>query len=273
MGIEYRKWPIRYADLWFDEPVDSVDADVVLCHQRSAPLEATRCQPFPTRIIDLAADEQEIFRGFSKETRRLIRKAETQDHLVYEIWMPGEWNQDQLSSFSDFFGTFARTRHIPGIQLRYLSAWARSACIALSRVKYEGVDLAWDSSIVSSGIARALYGGSLQRGRSTDMSQMIGRANRYLTWSNICAFKRFGCKTYDLGGWYSGTEDLEMIGINKFKEQFGGQVVTQFDCVKALTLKGRCYLALKDFRNRIREALHKAMLRAVQGNTARNLST
>jgi hypothetical protein len=255
MAIEYRKGPMRYAELWFDEPVDSVDADVVICHQRSAPLEGASCEPFSTRVINLTVDEEEIYRGFTSEARRNIRKAQTQDQLEYQLWMPGQWDQGVLNSFGDFYHAFARSKCLPDIQPEYLSAWDASASVAISRIRCGDADLVWFTHVILSDTARFLYAGSFYRGLSSDLKQKMARANKFLHWSLIRAFKEFGCKTYDLGGWYEGSEDLEKVRINQFKKEFGGQVVTQFDCVKALTPKGHIKLALSGFRDRIRGPL------------------
>jgi hypothetical protein len=253
MSIEYRNGPMKYAELWFDDPVDSVDVDVVICHQRTVPLKGASCQPFSTRTIDLTASEEEIFHGLSKDARWNIRKAEKNDQMEYQLWMPGEWDQDVLRQFKEFQHNFARSKHLSGVNDRYLSGWARSGCIALSRVKLENIDLVWDSTVISSGVARWLHGATCPRSDSDGLSQLIGQANRYRIWSNIRAFKRRGCNVYDLGGWYVGTEDLEKVRINQFKKEFGGQIMTQYDCVRALTPKGRLYLVLKGLQNRFRE--------------------
>jgi hypothetical protein len=65
----------------------------------------------------------------------------------------------------------------------------------------------------------------------------IGRANRYLTWSDILRYQEQGLKCFDFGGWYHGN-DPEMLKINDFKRGFGGQVVRKYQCEQILTLKG-----------------------------------
>ncbi len=58
-------------------------------------------------------------------------------------------------------------------------------------------------------------------------------------------FKRQGLACYDFGGWYAGTDDPIKLGINKFKEEFGGEKVHQYNCEKGVTLKGKLALAIK----------------------------
>ena len=58
-------------------------------------------------------------------------------------------------------------------------------------------------------------------------------------------FKSAGISTYDFGGWYEGTTDHERLRINKFKEQFGGEIVKNYICEQALTLKGALFLRIR----------------------------
>jgi hypothetical protein len=52
-------------------------------------------------------------------------------------------------------------------------------------------------------------------------------------------FRDLGCTTYDLGGWYAGKTDTHQLRINAFKEEFGGRVVQNFNCIEAVTIKGK----------------------------------
>ena len=74
---------------------------------------------------------------------------------------------------------------------------------------------------------------------------MIGRANRWLHWRDIAAFKEQGYAIYDLGGWYAGSGDYEKLSINKFKEGFGGVIQINYNAVEPISLKGKVYLELR----------------------------
>jgi lipid II:glycine glycyltransferase (peptidoglycan interpeptide bridge formation enzyme) len=52
-------------------------------------------------------------------------------------------------------------------------------------------------------------------------------------------FRSEGIATYDLGGWYTGRQDQAKLGINVFKEQFGGRVVQEYNCDLALTSRAK----------------------------------
>lgn len=71
------------------------------------------------------------------------------------------------------------------------------------------------------------------------MRNLIGRANRFHHWQDMLRFKQAGIRVYDFGGWYQGTTDTEKLGINRFKAEFGGTVVTNYNCKLLLTAKSR----------------------------------
>ena len=75
----------------------------------------------------------------------------------------------------------------------------------------------------------------------------IGRANRLLHWQDMLHFKAGGISVYDFGGWYAGDSDLERLRINKFKEEFGGQIVKNHICERALTVKAKLFLRARRF--------------------------
>jgi len=54
---------------------------------------------------------------------------------------------------------------------------------------------------------------------------LIGRANKYLTVTDINYFKEQGFKTFDFGGFAKDTENESLKGINNYKLQFGGELV------------------------------------------------
>ncbi len=74
----------------------------------------------------------------------------------------------------------------------------------------------------------------------------IGRANRLLFWTDILHFQQHGLHALDFGGWYPGQSDTRRLGINKFKEGFGGQRASTYMCDRGCTLKGKTALWIRD---------------------------
>jgi hypothetical protein len=88
-----------------------------------------------------------------------------------------------------------------------------------------------------------MWAGAIYRS-TTDPTRrtIIGRANRLMYWRDMLRFKASGIGTFDFGGYYLGSEDAEKLRINAFKDEFGGRVIQEFNCERALTLKGRAAL-------------------------------
>jgi len=82
------------------------------------------------------------------------------------------------------------------------------------------------------------------------ISHLAGRANRYLHWADIVHFRAHGVHTYDFGGWYEGHDDKERLGINEFKEEFGGRVVCEHNGKLPLTWKGTAFMTLQRVVNK-----------------------
>ena len=66
--------------------------------------------------------------------------------------------------------------------------------------------------------------------------------NRLLIWNCMLHYRNAGLEIFDLGGWYNGTTDTARLGINKFKEGFGGKVVREFEGECLRTMKARAAL-------------------------------
>jgi len=88
------------------------------------------------------------------------------------------------------------------------------------------------------GRARLLYSFSDISKEANDVGAILGRANRALHWMDICHFKEIGMEFYDLGGVYTGTTDKKKINIRRFKDEFGGRLVQEFNGYRPCSLKG-----------------------------------
>jgi len=66
----------------------------------------------------------------------------------------------------------------------------------------------------------------------------IHRANCLLHWDAMLRMKEQGIRYFDFGGWYPGKTDITLLGMNAFKESFGGTVARDYQCQKILTAKG-----------------------------------
>ncbi|MEN6439052.1 MAG: hypothetical protein ABFD97_10765 [Syntrophobacter sp.] len=235
--ITWRRCGIRIAEAWFDEPTPSGGIDLVYLIQRPVPEPGALNQEFKTILLDLRRSEKDLRTGLKGNTRYEIRRAE-KEGLSRESHSPGDGRATM--ALCEFYNHFAAHKGISGIRhsdvVRYASA--RMLDLSLCRDK-SGKVIAWHSHIVTRGRARLLHSASLLHEREDiEDRNIIGRANRYLHWKDILRFKAGGFAFYDFGGWYDGQTDKARIGINRFKKQFGGCVVREFNCQVTHTLRG-----------------------------------
>ncbi|MBD2678364.1 MULTISPECIES: hypothetical protein [Nostoc] len=244
MLIVTKKFIFSVGEVWFDEnPEELSNVDVVHYRQLLHPIKGGQSDEFYTRLIDLTKSHDELWECISSNDRYKIRRAEQKDHIIYEYWE--KIDSDTLNDFSDFYDSFASQKGLTKINRAQLQNRADAGVIDISRVKLkDGESLVWHVYYRTKNRVRLLHSASLKKNDDTSYQSILGRANRYHHWQDIVRFKNLGISTYDFGGWYIGNTDREKLGINQFKEKFGGEVVKNFNCVYGITLKGKLYLHL-----------------------------
>jgi hypothetical protein len=240
--IVYRRKFIRIAEAWHGEEIDEATrVDLARRFQRDAPAAGALCREFYTILIDLSRDEGALFRALSKSCRYKVRRAAERDSLTYECANAAA-RSDLLARFRSLYDEFARRKQVPALDHAWLSLMAATGNLYLSRVSdAAGQDLVWHTYYLSGGRATLLHSAPTPHAAAEGRS-LTGRANRCQHWQDILSFKRGGATLYDLGGWYSGKTDVQRLGINRFKEEFGGRVVRNYIDERALTIKGRLFL-------------------------------
>jgi lipid II:glycine glycyltransferase (peptidoglycan interpeptide bridge formation enzyme) len=238
-----KRMSVTIADLYFDEALPSgIKLDIVRFNQWPRLVEGATCIPFSTIVLDLSLSTQELLSKMNRATRYQIRRASEKDRLVYEFSNSG--HVDMATKFADHFDRCAGLKNLAKASRKRLFILARIGALDVSFVcDNRGEILAATSYIMTPGRARVLYTGAAFRA-TTDHTRrtVIGRANRYLYWRDILRFKEAGVRIFDFGGYYTGSEDQEKLRVNSFKEGFGGQVLQEYNCRKAVTLKGKAAL-------------------------------
>jgi hypothetical protein len=99
-----------------------------------------------------------------------------------------------------------------------------------------------DSSL---GRVRLLYSASHFRGMSDSGDRnKIGRANRLLHWHEIRTLKDLGFRLYDLGGIPLDSSDQAKNDIARFKLEFGGEMLIEYNGVLPANAVGKLLLPL-----------------------------
>lgn len=244
--ILYSKKLIRIVEAWSGEEPNFSGVDLVRCFQRANPMSNMVCRELHTILLDLSREPEALLAKMKKETRYEIRRAAAKDQFVYQ-WMNAK-DPTAFDNFCDFYDEFTlQKKGRAKINRPWLSLMAQTKALDLSWVEESsGKRIVWHAYYRSGGRATLLYSASLFRSSSNSAYRnRIGRANRFHHWQDILRFKAEGESLYDFGGWYEGVANRERLNINKFKEQFGGEVIKNFICERGITLKGRLFINLR----------------------------
>jgi hypothetical protein len=243
--IVYRKNLLRVAEYWNGETPKLVGVDLVRCFQQPQALEGMACRDFYTILLDLNRDSDYLLSDIKRDTRYEVRRAQAQDQLTY-VCRDGT-DEEAFSQFCDYYDSFAIQKAQPKLNRGWLALLAETGDLVLSQVcDANGETLVWHAYHRSKHRVTLFYSASLFRKfDSSAVRNMIGRANRYHHWRDIQRFKSEGISTYDFGGWYQGQSDPERLRINKFKEEFGGRIVKNYICERALTTKAKVFLRVR----------------------------
>ncbi len=241
---------------WFAAGAATDGVDVHEVMHVEAPLPGYRCVEFHTIVFDLRSDEAALLARLRPEARRQIRKCAESGEAVYEHFFP--CGDEALGRFFAAYDELAGQKGLAALDREVTTAYARAGLLDLSLVrKPDGEALCWHANYRTATRARQLHSVAFFRSDKAERN-LIGRAHRFQTWRDILRFKADGIPVFDLGGWYHGKSDEELLRVNAFKEEFGGDVVRYYICERGLTLRGKAYVALRNLRG---EGLFNAVAR------------
>ena len=243
--VKYPKHGMRMAELWLDAPIEKpAGCDLLVLHQYSRLPRGVFSWPFSTLTVNLHAGEDQLFDGLNRNTKYKVRRASTKD-MIECIHEP-QATEAICAEFLDFFNEFADTKGLKRLSARQMRARAQASTVRFSRALSGGATVVWHVHAVTQEKATLLHSASQFRQLDDNEARaVVGRANRLLHWRDMLFFKAEGKSVYDFGGWYAGTENVELLRINKFKEGFGGVRTDQFNGGIALSWRGWLYLKLQ----------------------------
>jgi hypothetical protein len=243
--IVYQKKFLRIAEYWNGEEPNMPGVDLVRRFQQSQPIDGMLCREFYTILLDLKLDDEELLARMKRDTRYEVKRAASKDQLVYDC-LDGR-DRQVFQQFCDYYDDFATQKAQPKLNRTWLSLLAESGALTLSRVSDSTREvLVWHGYHRSNTRATLLYSASLfRKSESSELRNKVGRANRFQHWRDMQRFKAEGISVYDFGGWYEGGSDLERLRINTFKEEFGGEIVKNYICERAVTAKAKLFLGVR----------------------------
>jgi hypothetical protein len=242
--VKYRRRFVVRGEDWFEAALPAPGVDVHEVFHVGAPIPGYRCVEFFTLLFDLRATADELFAAVRPEARRQIRRCTESAEIVYDHFFP--CGPDPLERFFAAYDELAAIKGLAALDHELVQLYAENGTLDLSLVrKTDGSVLAWHANYRTPERARQLHSIAFFRGDKAERN-LVGRAHRYHTWMDILRFKESGTPVFDLGGWYHGTADEELLKINAFKEEFGGRVVCQFICERGVSVRGKAYIAIRN---------------------------
>ncbi|BAZ27956.1 hypothetical protein NIES4074_03860 [Cylindrospermum sp. NIES-4074] len=238
---------ISIGEVWFDEKTEKIPkVDVLYYLHQTQPIPNIQAREFYTILIDLTKSNDDLWENISKNDQYKIRRAGQKDQLKYTFWNSYDINDELIEEFSNFYDVFAVKKGLSAVKRSRLKSYAKSGVLDISHIKLDnGEPLIWHAHYRCNNRAFLLHAASIVHDTDTSYNSMLGRANRYHYWQDMLRFKDLGIPIYDFGGWYAGNTDQKKLGINKFKEKFGGEVVKNFSQSYGRTIKGQLYLQLQ----------------------------
>jgi hypothetical protein len=230
-----------YGEVWFDEePPPSPGVDVLTFRGRPEPLGRSEWSAFRSLVHDLTLDEHALWSTFEANTRYEIRRAEARDALRVEFMTDPH---AALDEFCAFYDDFAKEKALETSYRRGLEAMCEAGRLVLSAASRGGERLVWHAYVTDGGTAALLHSASHFRSMDRAQRALVGRANRWLHWRDLLAFKAANVARYDWGGLFEDESLPEHASVNRFKRCFGGRPHRAYTCVALLTVKGRAYRA------------------------------
>ncbi|WP_010094018.1 peptidoglycan bridge formation glycyltransferase FemA/FemB family protein [Ornithinibacillus scapharcae] len=245
--VQYKRGIVRMMDIYGSVNKDKGDrVDIVISSNVIFPKIASSL-PFPkggflhsygqTLVIDLDRPEEEIFTDIHKNARYKINRASKRDPIqYYELISPKE---DEIRKFLAFFDRFAKYKNLPKGNFGRLKGLSDQDSLIISYVTDEsGNVLCYHAYVKADTYCSLLYSASA-RFDNKQIRNLIGRANRYLHWQDMKSFRKLGIKWFDFGGLFVHTDASDEDSINRFKMEFGGQVVDVDKRIYPLTIIGK----------------------------------
>ena len=245
LAITRSKYGLPISDIFFAPSVHERLPRTPLCVFQQTARQDRRLTPVQTSVIDLTAPIEDISAPISKNTQYKIRRAE-REGLVPRLVTDPTVQDGRL--FADYYDTFASHKGLPSCNRAKLQALGGSSALMLSSVADADGNLLAAHAYVkdaSAGRVRLLYSASHFRATSDSGERnRIGRANRLLHWHEILTLKDLGFELYDLGGIPLDSADHEKNDIARFKLEFGGKLLVEYNGVLPTNVVGRMLVPL-----------------------------
>ncbi|HOX57024.1 MAG TPA: hypothetical protein P5205_00435 [Candidatus Paceibacterota bacterium] len=234
----YKSRFLSRAEVWFDETPDGARVDWIYYRQRSSPLAKSRWRPFQTVLIDLQKTPTELMAMMETRTASRIAAAQEKDGL--RCRRCDSKDARVLDEVEKMWNQFALAQKTPLLERGWFEEMSKAGALdVVAASDPAGNLLAYHLVLLTTKRARQLIAISPYKPLpSVAWRNAVSRANCLIHWHNFLSFREQGIREFDFGGWYPGTTDIRLLGINRFKMSLGGRVVSEYDGEEPMTVKG-----------------------------------
>lgn len=235
----YQSRFLKRGEVWFDNEANGERVDWILYRNRSTPVPGARSRDFYNRLIDLSKTPEALLADMEPRTVAKIKTAEEEDKFTCE-WriVPDAKGLDEIELMWNH--SIEAKRRWGNLNRDWLGKMIAARAFELTAARDASGAL-----VVFGGLFRDKHRVQQLMSVSPPRSALIpavrartNRASCFLLWKTMLRLKEQGVRYFDFGGWYPGTEDIQLLGANAFKKSLGGQVVREFECEQIVTLKG-----------------------------------
>jgi len=242
LEVDNSKFIFKTKKIWFSEvPFDVTGYDGITFYEctRDVDVKGFSKEVFTTIVIDLTQDLDTIWKKMDRTCKKQIGYAEKNGVII-------RTNQ----GYDEFYALNSEFRKAKGLSEYNLDTGFMKKNGLLFLSEYEGEILGGTYYINDGKNIRGVLNASKRLEETGEVNKIVGFANRLIIWKTICYAKENGMSIYDMGGYYTGKEpDPQKESINRFKDSFGGQVVSHYIYQKDYSLLyhiGKKILSLKN---------------------------
>lgn len=242
----------RIREMAFAKSTDIVkkNCDVIYLHSSDNDLNNTPAKSHSklqyTLINNLLLTEEELLGKVKKNCKYEIRRAEKEGvitcvyldkHKIDTSGVIGKFKKvyNEMFRAKNLEYYFNEDLFLAGIEAKQLIVTTNALNNNLDCVVYHAYLVDGDSAVL-------MYSASpLWEDGDKEKANAIGRLNKHLHWKDMLWFKENGYSRYEWGGISNPNEPN---GIDRFKSEFGGDVVCYANYIIPCSLRGKIYVSL-----------------------------
>jgi hypothetical protein len=221
MIYKYKKHNLELLNLYFQKKVDI--KHVFKCaFYRQAYCNNFQVGFFREKFYTLeniikGKTDEEILREASSTVRNEVNKC-INDKVKFSII-------EKPEMFINIFNIFAKRKSLSLVNKNQFDSYGEDVVITASIVEERILVLHAYLKLKEASRVRLLYSCSNELEKNHTSSSYIGKANKFLHFKDMCLFRDMGFAIYDFGGITKATVEKSKLGINSFKQAFGGHEV------------------------------------------------